>query len=728
MRLRSSIFVFIILHVAFAGISQERPIKSVDFKRVKLHEDIDQLQQAILVQTNDSRTIPIEESKESSWYREGVDSLQAVLESDSSLTHRLKVKYLSGLIILLQVYTKIYVQKQSPIDHGIKFLKAYIDAVDADRVGTSLLDLAMGNSYEINVAIFGKATVFFDHPMINEINIRVYRQFAKLFPEKVLSTLVPYLDLPLADTLIIQSAKDFPSQFYDYASASKSQLGKKISSVKDSTVQLLYKIAQEKSGRMLFPFFPLILSSQLKYEKIKASISKEPRYFSMLVNARIAVEKSPSVFKDSFFIKEMDRMIHYKAQEVFINQINARHEYSDTSRFSIINSLSSDEIYYIIVSGENVLYTSSYIGLYNRMMNRSAGKRGDSILIRVGHHHFRKFLKMAASFNKLNSFLTTMPDSNAFSLVKKFTHGLEQAADIGDAVDVADAYASVGDSVLKKQISNEVAASLKESREAGNEKGNRIYGLLNMLFDSSNNLQIALDRDYNLSSVFNVDYTDIADISGKVVEQVFFYGDKDSKESYENFMAGFRDKVAWKIVEKEYWVEIRSLIGKSIWIFANLPLSTSDDSEKYIKAQYALRDHLDSLRVSPTVVVHRGHSYFLKQTINQFPSNAKIVLVGSCGGYQLLNAMLDKCPNAHIISTKEVGTKTINDPILQSVNESLRKGLDINWVDFWNNLEIQFSSKVEKLRFENYIPPHKNLGAIFIKAYSSIIADPLGMN
>jgi hypothetical protein len=472
----------------------------------------------------------------------------------------------------------------------------------------------------------------------------------------------------------------------------------------------------------------MLLSHQLEYEKIKASISREPRYFSMLVNARIAVEKGPLSLRDSFFIKEMDRMINYKAQEVFINLINARHEYSDTSRFSIINTLSSDEIYYIIISGENVLYTSSYIGLYNRMINKAAGKRGDSILIRVGHHHFRKFFKMAASFNKLNSFLTMMPDSTAFSLVKKFTNGLEQVDDIADAVDVADAYASVGDSILKSQIRNQVEASLKESRNAGNINGERIYSLLSVLFDSSNNLQNTLERSYHLASVFNVAYYDVADISGKVVEQVFFYGDKDSKESYENFMSGFRDKVEWKIVEKEYWVEIRSLIGKSIWIFANLPISTSVDSEKYIKAQYALKGHLDSLKISPTVVVHRGHSYFLKQTLAQFPPNAKIVLVGSCGGYQLLNAMLDKCPTAHIISTKEVGTKTINDPILQSMNESLRKGLDINWIDFWNNLELQFSSKVEKLRFENYIPPHKNLGAIFIKAYSSITTNKVGMN
>jgi hypothetical protein len=305
---------------------------------------------------------------------------------------------------------------------------------------------------------------------------------------------------------------------------------------------------------------------------------------------------------------------------------------------------------------------------------------------------------------------------------------LEQGGDIADAVDVADAYASIGDSTLKSLIKNEVVSSLKESIELGNKQGERVYALLNSLFDSTENLQYQLEDTYHVKNVFNVAYSDVSDISGKVVEQVFFYGDEDGKKSFQNFITGFQDKVGWKIVKKEYWVEIRSLIGKSIWIFANLPLSTSDDSEKYIKAQYALKGHLDSLKISPTVVVHRGHSYFLNQTINQFPSDAKIVLVGSCGGYQLLNAMLDKCPNAHIISTKEVGTKTINDPILQSVNESLRKGLDINWVDFWNNLEIQFSSKVEKLRFENYIPPHKNLGAIFIKAYSSITADPVGMN
>jgi hypothetical protein len=55
------------------------------------------------------------------------------------------------------------------------------------------------------------------------------------------------------------------------------------------------------------------------------------------------------------------------------------------------------------------------------------------------------------------------------------------------------------------------------------------------------------------------------------------------------------------------------------------------------------------------------------------------------------------------------------------MNESLRNGKDIEWVPMWKALSAQFSSGGSKERFENYIPPHKNLGALFIKAYHSAI-------
>jgi hypothetical protein len=35
----------------------------------------------------------------------------------------------------------------------------------------------------------------------------------------------------------------------------------------------------------------------------------------------------------------------------------------------------------------------------------------------------------------------------------------------------------------------------------------------------------------------------------------------------------------------------------------------------------------------------------------------------------------------------------------------------------WNGLSTRFKDKASREKFDDYIPPYKNLGAIFIKAY-----------
>jgi hypothetical protein len=714
------ILVLFFLQVSFPVSSQTGADYPIDFKRVRLHEDIDRIQVEISrIRLPETIVNDRYQSIPQGWYLERIDSLQKVIETSVHLSHRLQVKYLTGVLVLLQ---SIFEQKQRIKDEysGNELINCYLAVIEIDIANGSLIDIVKRNSYFINTSIFGKATVFFDHPEIVEIRGEVYKQFAALYPEKILATIDPFLEYPFSDSLLTQAANKYPSSFYDYAAAFNSGLGKKIKTIKDPFVQLLYKVAQEKSGRLLFPFVPLLLEKKLSYEKLKAIVSKEAAYYSKLVDAKIELSQKQSDNIASFFSQEVEKMIIRKSEEIFINKLNARHELSDSARFAIVNSFSAEDIYYLIVSGENTLYTSSYLGLYNRMLSRSAQKRGDSILQKVGYDHFRKFLKMASGYNKLNDFLAAMPDSTATSLVKQFVAGLDGMNGIVEAVDVADAFASMSDSLLREKVIEETKKNLLVSKRSGNKNGELVYQLLNTLFGSSDSLHLALDSTYHVRHIFDLPYLEVADISGKVVEQVFFYGDKDSKLSFDNFMDGFRDKAEWKVVEKEYWVEIRSLIGKSIWIFANLPLQGTNEDENYIKAQRQLNKHLDSMGIKPSIVVHRGHSYYLKQTINQFPSEAKLVMVGSCGGYNLLNAILEKYKQAHIISTKEVGTKTVNDPILKLINESIRNGKDIYWEDFWKKLEFQFSKSPDKLRFENYIPPHKNFGALFIKAYASI--------
>ena len=81
--------------------------------------------------------------------------------------------------------------------------------------------------------------------------------------------------------------------------------------------------------------------------------------------------------------------------------------------------------------------------------------------------------------------------------------------------------------------------------------------------------------------------------------------------------------------------------------------------------------------------------------------------------------MLSISPDAPIISSKQIGTRTVNEPILNAINADLRNGKSVEWIPMWTELSKQFTGEAKE-RFDDYIPPYKNLGAIFIKAYRGV--------
>ncbi|RYG42276.1 MAG: hypothetical protein EOO01_23395, partial [Chitinophagaceae bacterium] len=165
------------------------------------------------------------------------------------------------------------------------------------------------------------------------------------------------------------------------------------------------------------------------------------------------------------------------------------------------------------------------------------------------------------------------------------------------------------------------------------------------------------------------------------------------------------------------WITIKSVKGNPVIIYANKPLpeETGEDD----KAQQALDEYLEKNNLRPTVTIHRGHSYFANSTIAYMAPSSRIVFMGSCGGFHLIDSILHKSEDAHIIASKQIGKTAINKPFFQLLTEKLRNGNSIDWIPFWK----EFKSKASVEGFEDYIPPYKNLGAIFIKAYKKSMGD-----
>lgn len=693
--LRLFIAVFLLPAMVLGQVNTVGGYQANDILRAKLHDDINSLQKG-LPSNCITKTY----------------SLQKKVEENAVLDHRLKVKYLTGVKYVLEDLTSAKVS----YSNALSFLNAYEVLMDADLKNMSIEALVYKNSYEINQSLLNERTVFYENSGLQKARVYLYYQFIKKTPDQTLKTISNYLNEQFVDELLTIAAYNNPNEFYDYASAIQTPLSQRMLRVKDKMVQLLCKLSSDSSGRLLFPFLDPLLSNEIEYDSLKRISNDEKKFFQLLVQTQIQFQSKKESGITPYVDQEIFKLLKKKATDFFINSINGMHDEPDLIRFKILDGLAPEELYYLMISTEDVIYTSSFVGVFQRMMNNLNNRSTDQLFNAVHFDGFKKFIKMAADYNKLDAFINAMQPGQANLILKYFVSKLESDATMEDAVDVANAFSSIANPGVKKIIVNEINENLQTQKAENNDFGIKIYEALQLLLMAENDSGKAFAATYQINAPYFIP-ADKLFKDGRMIEQLFFYGDKDGIRSFQNFQSYYRRNKAWRIVSNPNWIEIKSLIGKPISIFANIPFDHSNGDDPDAKAQEALSNYLKENESNPTIVVHRGHSYHLPSTLEQLKSSAKVVLLGSCGSYQHLSAVLDACPDAQIISSREVGSLSVNDPILNIINESIRRGENIDWVSIWKKLNVRLGNGGTKERFENYVAPHKNLGALLLRAF-----------
>ncbi|HTS43427.1 MAG TPA: hypothetical protein VMH01_03450 [Puia sp.] len=652
-----------------------------------------------------------------------VDGLQEQIEEDSTLTGQGKIKYLRALESMVKGYNNNYHKRDFPPSIAPGLVDAFISAMQLDRNNQSIEPVIVANSYPVGKILVECFLLPSENIGVKDSRIELLRKYCALHPDEIFEVLSANPGLPFMDSLIIMAGHRNIRKLYDYASA-RTVLAAHIRNSKDSLISTVGRMAGSKSGQLYLPFLDNLTKKKITIAEINKVKDNNLLYYRLLVKTRMDYSERmlPPVSDTAQEMEALTKMLENKGKDIFVREINALHDKPASIRFKILDPLTPEELYYLIVMSEDEIYTSSYLGVYERIFQRMKDPRGDSLIMRLHGDYFRKFIKMAAAYNKLDHFLGTMDKENASTIMKAFTIGLEKATE-EEAVDVADSYSSIfeKDTALAKFVLSEVEWNHRRNLVTNNRKGIVVYNLLQTLFESADtNNKVDLSARLGISPVYSISYDSLADDSGRVIQQVFFYGDldKDGQHSFTDFMALFQHKPEWKITENptKEWVSITSVKGKPIWIFANKPLYGEDDPDD--KAQHHLDDYLYDNKLRPTIYIHRGHSYHVRYTLKQIEASAKIVVLGSCGGYNNLSDVLTISDDAHIISSKQVGTRAVNEPILQAINNNLLEGKNIDWFVIWKELSDRFQKDpVAKEKFDDYIPPYKNLGMIFIKAY-----------
>jgi hypothetical protein len=292
------------------------------------------------------------------------------------------------------------------------------------------------------------------------------------------------------------------------------------------------------------------------------------------------------------------------------------------------------------------------------------------------------------------------------------------AMDIGDSFN---ALASTDE--INRLTKAELKANLNRCRSDHQYLGVRLYSILTQVFDLARDEQ-ALKKLWATLGTYDILKRNVLENkNGEIVQLVLFYGDEDGVASFNNFLQLYSDAGKWKISKTNNWINIRSVAEHPVSIYANLPLDIKQELD--LRAQDTLMTYLKEQSLNPVVLMHRGHSYHLDKTLRRLKPSVRLAILGSCGSYNKSISIAGFNPDVQVIGSKKTGAMSINDPIIEIINETLLEQKDLYWPEIWKQLEARFSKDKTMLGlFNEYFPPSNNTSLFVLKLFMHSYRSP----
>jgi hypothetical protein len=553
-----------------------------------------------------------------------------------------------------------------------------------------------------------------EHSLLDDI--ATYKRVASS-PEFILQFVESKPDFRFADSLLLDAGAHDPQKIIFYLNSTGPGVQGKIRKTENSYLKQIAALADDKNVSELLPFVMQIADKKITTEEILEKRFEASAYFQLLVNTlqELIIPADPG----SIFLEPLRSGIKQKSISFYVNGINDQHGAPEAIRFAPIKGLRSQDLYYIITSCGEELYTSSYLGLYKKLMENFKGRSTDSLLDIVHYDNFRVFIRLAANYNVLDDFLHSLSPERMREVLQQFIAGIEKnrSTALERAMDIADCFTTIDSSIeISELIQTELQSNLSRCTSGQNYLGTRLYTILLEIFGLVKQKNGITKLWSTLGDYEILKHAALENKNGEVVELVLFYGDEDGVSSFSNFLKLYTDKRKWEITKNENWISIRSLSDQLLTIYANRPLDIKQEMD--LKAQDSLIDFLKMQSLEPTILVHRGHSYHLDKTMRRLTPSVKLAILGSCGGYNKAISIANISPDVQVIGSKKTGSKSINDPIIDVINQTLIIKKDISWPDTWEKLSARFnSSEGSRSLFNEYFPPSDNVSLFVLKLF-----------
>ncbi len=533
---------------------------------------------------------------------------------------------------------------------------------------------------------------------------KILMSLAKDHPVEVMAQLDKFISQPYTSDVIKELAKNAPLTVKNYIVNKKHKIHYFLKTSTDTTIRTLYHIDREAGNwTRAYILLDKIVKQEITYEEAH-EICKEK---DLLLPHLIEIFKRPE-YVGAYSV---DKELEYNALD-FIRNFNIS-ENTDLAFRQNLNELDAETIYTYLVFGEQEIISNTFKKMYDRLATVS-DSNFSTLFESMNYKKIDQFVRMVVHYGKEGDFFSRLDDPQ--TLFSKVFEGLEKTnkSEVESAVDAADIIISMYDRNRLRAIHTIIRNEYERLEIERNDKGVITYGILASIMAQrlQEGWSVYAAPHYKIPDLVTIPVYSLFNEDLINIQQYYFYNDRDGIASYRNFKKQYeKSNYNWEIKDLGSYVKISSKSGKKVAIYANKP----EKGEDGIKA---LENFLKANNFHPQIVVHRGLSTHTLKTFKRVPSSAKLILDGSCGGFHIQSVALENAPGAHILCNRNIGTMHINDPMFKQISESVRQGKDIIWPNFWSEMEARLGTNPY---FKDYIPPHKNVATLILKAYYDVL-------
>ena len=536
-------------------------------------------------------------------------------------------------------------------------------------------------------------------------------------PPLALRESAEYLSLPSGRRLFeafVHAAPDEAMAMASGSSTSARAMYELLSSSSAPEISVLVRLACEQGidqprRRRVALLAGRIARGEITFASALRLAGDAQAFFSTVVDMR-AVASGADVAALNRALENESRVLCLAARESLARTIAG-----DLARFR------ARDLYVMLALGRAEATPEVFAALFDRLLmpkwkaEQPKARSLVALLDQAKNWGLRDFAAGTLAARRLDALLSLAgPD-----LIQRLIRGLDLTADpLREGMRLAEIIDATSSRALLSQMGAVVAPEFARCRDTGDSSCATIYGLL------AAKLRLAGTGDPYapfLQSAESLDTTLLCGEQDQCVERHFFWDDEDGIRSFESFLSGYRHDPAWKLVEHETWVQLsgRGPTGRRIEIFANVPIDSHlpANRAREEEAQRRQQDIAAALKqqgLIASILVHRGHSFWVGRTMSYVNGAARLVILGSCGGTTEAHAVIEASHEAQVIATRGVGETEINDHILKTMNDRLLAGgRVIEWKSFWKDL----GGRTGGGSFRDYIAPDQDTGTVFLRAY-----------